>query len=312
VNYTQVRAFDAVARAGSFSRAAEALGLTQPALTIQVRALEDRYGVKLLIRQGRGVTLTPAGEQLFRVSRQMAGLEEQAHDLLTESQQLHDRSLRIASDGPHIVMGLFARFLVRHPGVKLSVAMGNTRFVREDLLERRADLAILPGVGDHAGIHAEPLWHHRAVVIVAPGHPWQDRKAVTLADLAGGKLIAREEGSMTQQILDRALAEAGLAANIVLRLGSREALCEAVAAGLGCGVVWELEAERRARLRSIPLTEPQLTSTDYIACLKSERSRRVIRAFFQEAASLPGERHDTAALRAALERAAAGLRPPAC
>lgn len=287
--YTQIRAFDAVARAGSFSRAAEVLGVTQPALTIQVKALEQRYDVKLLLRQGRSVVLTALGEELFKVSRQVASLEEKVRETLAGSEEVQTESLRLASDGPHIVMGLFSRFLDRHPHVALSVAMGNSRFVRQELLERRVDLAILPGVADHPQIHAVPLWRHRAVVIVAPGHPWSSRRSIRLQDLHEEPFIAREPGSTTQAIVDDANLAAGVEPRVVLRLGSREALCEAVAAGLGCGVVWELEVSGNNRLRGIPLEAPGLTSTDYVACLKSERTRRIVRAFFQVAASLPGE-----------------------
>ncbi|MCC7275033.1 MAG: LysR family transcriptional regulator [Alphaproteobacteria bacterium] len=294
--YTQIRAFDAVAREGSFSRAAEILGVTQPALTIQVKALEQRYGVKLLQRQGRTVTLTELGARLFKMSRRMAGLEEQIRETLAVSQALEEGHLRLAVDGPHIAMGLFARFIARHPGVALSVALGNSRFVRQELLDRRADVAILPGVSGHPQIHAMPLWHHEAVVIVAAGHPWADRSRVALADLDGQPMIGREEGSMTQRIVDEALAAAGVTPRPVLQLGSREALCEAVAAGLGIGIVWAIEAQGSGRFRTVPLRET-IGSTDYVACLKSEWMRKAIKAFFQVAAGLPGNRKDIAALR---------------
>ncbi|MGE0714919.1 MAG: LysR substrate-binding domain-containing protein [Alphaproteobacteria bacterium] len=294
--YTQIRAFDAVAREGSFSRAAELLGVTQPALTIQVKALEERYGVKLLRRQGRTVTLTELGAQVFKMSRRLAGLEEQIRETLAVSQALEKGHLRLAIDGPHIAMGLFARFIARYPGVGLSVALGNSRFVRQELLDRRADVAILPGVAGHPQIHAVPLWHHRAVLIVADGHPWARRAEVTLAELDGQPMVGREEGSMTQRVVDEALAAAGVTPRIVLQLGSREALCEAVAAGLGLGIVWELEAAGSARFRTVPLAGG-IRSTDYVACLKSEWMRKSIKAFFQVAAGLPGNRTDVAALR---------------
>lgn len=298
--YTQIRAFDAVAREGSFSRAAEVLGVTQPALTIQVKALEERYGVKLLLRQGRTVQLTELGARLFKMSRRLAGLEEQIRETLAASHELEQGQLRLAVDGPHIVMGIFARFLARHPGVGLSVALGNSRFVRQELLDRRADIAILPGVEGHPQIHAVPLWHHRGVVIVARHHPWADRREIDLAELDGQPMVGREEGSMTQRLVDEALAKAGAAPRLVLELGSREALCEAVGAGLGIGIVWELEAHGAARLVTIPIAGDGLRSTDYVACLKSEWMRRSIKAFFQVALSLPGARNDIAALRAAL------------
>jgi len=295
--HTQIRAFDAVAREGSFSRAADLLGVTQPALTIQVKALEEAYGVKLLHRQGRTVRLTEVGERVFRMSRRFAGLEEQIRETLSASQELQHGQLRLTADGPHIVMGLFARFLARHPGMRLSVAMGNTRFVRQQLLERRTDIAILPGIKGHPQIHMAPLWHHAGVLIVANDHPWASRRSVDVQELDGQPMIAREEGSMTQRIVREALNKAGVKPRIVLELGSREAVCEAAAAGLGLAVIWELEAYGSSRFRTLALRNTTIRSTDYVACLKSEAMRQSVRAFFKVAAELPGNRTDIRALR---------------
>lgn len=288
--HTQIRAFDAVAREGSFSRAAEALGLTQPALTIQVKALEEAYGVKLLERHRRSVKLTEMGERLFRMSRRYASLEEQMREVLAESSELESGKLSLTADGPHIAMGLFARFLARYPNIELSVAMGNTRYVREQLLERRTDLAILPGVEHHPQIHAMPLWRHTAVLIIANNHPWASRKSVDLAELDGQPMVAREEGSNTRRVAHAAMAKAGIRPRTVLELGSREAVCEAVGAGLGFSVIWQLEAEGTTRFRTLPFRDVTITSSDYVACLKSERMRRSIKAFFQVAAGLSNER----------------------
>lgn len=295
--HTQIRAFDAVAREGSFSRAADLLGLTQPALTIQVKALEEAYGVKLLHRQGRSVRLTEVGERLFKMSRRFAGIEEQMRETLSASQELQHGQLRLTADGPHIVMGLFARFLARYPNVGLSVAMGNTRFVRQQLLERRTDIAILPGIKGHAQIHMAPLWHHAGVLIVANNHPWATRRNVDVQELDGQPMIAREEGSMTQRYVREALNKAGVKPRIVLELGSREAVCEAVAAGLGLAIIWELEAYGSSRFHTLTLRNTKIRSTDYVACLKSEATRQSVRAFFEVAASLPGARTDIRALR---------------
>jgi aminoethylphosphonate catabolism LysR family transcriptional regulator len=297
VIYTQIRAFDAVAHAGSFSRAAKALGVTQPALTIQVKAIEEHYGVKLLERQGRGVTLTAMGAQLFRMSRQMAGLEERIRETLAGAEDFQGGHLRLAADGPHIVMGLLNRFVSRYPNVRLSVAMGNTQFVRQQLLERRVDVAILPSVKGHPQIHSQLLWQHKAVLIVAATHPWAGRRSVALENLDGEPMIAREEGSMTQRVVNEALARAGVKPRIVLQLGSREAICEAVSAGLGHSVIWELEAYGSTRFRTIPFRNVTMESTDFVACLKSERTRQLVAAFFQIAATLPGNRSDIRTLR---------------
>jgi aminoethylphosphonate catabolism LysR family transcriptional regulator len=297
--YTQIRAFDAVAREGSFVRAAERLGLTQPALTIQVKALEETYGVKLLHRSGRSIRLTEAGERLFKMSRRFASVEEEIRHELSASEELKNVHLRLAVDGPHIAMGLFARFVARHPGVTLSVATGNSRFVKQELLERRTDVAILPAIKRHPQVHAVPLWHHVGVLIVAHNHPWAGRKWVDVKELDGQPMIGREDGSNTQKAVDEALAKAGVEPRIVLQLGSREAVCEAVAEGLGTAIIWQLEAYGLSRFVAVPIRDNVIRSTDYVACLKSERLRRSVKAFFAIADSLPGNKSDVEALRAA-------------
>ncbi|HEV7257538.1 MAG TPA: LysR substrate-binding domain-containing protein [Bosea sp. (in: a-proteobacteria)] len=295
--YAQIRAFDAVAREGSFSRAALVLGLTQPAVTIQVKALEDRHGLKLLHREGRRVRLTEAGRRLYTLSRQLASLDELIEETLSSSQELQGGSLRLAVDGPHIVMGLFARFMSLYPRVRLSVSTGNSRIVRQALLDRHADIGILPGIAGHPQVDAMPLWHHRGVLIVANTHPWAKRTSISLAELNGEPMIGREDGSMTQALVDNAFARQGAAPRYVLELGSREAICEAVAAGLGHGIIWELEAFGSERFTTLQIEGDVLMSTDYVACLKSERMRSVVKAFFDVTATLPADRSDIRALR---------------
>lgn len=294
--YTQIRAFDAVAREGSFSRAAEVLGLTQPALTIQVRSLEERHGLKLFERDARGVRLTQAGERLFTLSRQLASLEEQIDETLSVSSEEQRGQLRLAVDGPQIVMGLFAKFLARHPRVRLSVSTGNTQVVRQKLLDRHVDVGVLPLIFDHPRVHAVTLWHHRGVLITSRSHRFVGRKTVKLEELENEPMIGREDGSTTQALINAALGRIGIKPRIVLELGSREALIEAVASGLGCGIVWELEALASTRVQAIPIEDDELMTTDYIACLKSERERSIVKAIFAEAARMPADRRDITAL----------------
>jgi aminoethylphosphonate catabolism LysR family transcriptional regulator len=284
VLHTQLRAFGAVASQGSFSKAAEALGLTQPALTIQVKALEARHGVKLFNRNGRLVTLTETGRALFRITQRFGALEEHAREVLTGANELNRGELRIAADGPHIVMGLFARFLERYPNVRLSVAMGNTGFVRRQLLDGLADIAVLPGIDGHRRVHALHLWRHTLVVVVANDHPWARRASIAIEELDGQPVLGREEGSTTHRLLRAAARRAGIRPQFVLELGSREAVCEAATAGIGIGCIWELEARGSTRFTTLPIRNASIHSTDYVACLKGERSRQAVKAFFAIAA----------------------------
>lgn len=286
--HTQLRAFDAVARHGSFSRAADELGLTQPALTIQVKALEETYGVKLLERNGRSVTLTATGSRLFKLSRRFAGMEEHVRDLLTASHELTSGHLRIAADGPHIVMGLLARVMARHPRLQLSVSMGNTQFVRRQLLEGQVDVAVLPNISGHRRVSAIPLHRHVGVAVVAHDHPWAARTEISIKELDGQSMLGREAGSNTHRALKGALQRAGVRPRFVLELGSREALCEAARAGIGIGIVWELETRGSARFKTLAIRDAEIVSTDYVACLKSERVRQIVKAFFAVAAEFGG------------------------
>ena len=283
--HTQLRAFNAVARHGSFSKAAEALAVTQPALSLQVKALEEAYGVKLLERTGRRVILTDAGARLFKVSRRLAQVEEHVRDALSATAGADAGHLTIAADGPHIAMSLFARFMALHPQVQLSVAMGNTAFVRRQLLEGQADVAILPNVATHRRIHAVKLHEHRGVIVVALDHRWARRREIDLRELDGQPMLARESGSNTQRVFRETLEQAGVRPRSVLELGSREAVCEAAASGIGIGMLWELEARSSARVHVLGIRGAKICSTDYVACLKSERNRKLVKAFFAMATS---------------------------
>lgn len=280
---TQLRAFDAIAREGSFSKAAASLGLTQPALTIQITGIERAYGVRLFDRIGRRVELTETGRALFDTTTRLFELEDAAREMLTASRALTGGRLRVAADGAHIVMGLFARFMELYPRVQLSVTLGSTRFVRDELIERRVDIGILPSVGGDPAFEALAIWRHSPVLIVPHGHRWAKRKSVSIHELDGQPMVMRKEGSNTQKELDAALARAGVKPRVVLELGAREGVLGAVAAGLGMGVIWHVEAKGDTRFATLELTDARMSPMDYIACLNSERGRRVVRAMMDVA-----------------------------
>ena len=129
----------------------------------------------------------------------------------------------------------------------------------------------------------------RGFQLLNPSYP-QARRALDLAELDGQAMVSREEGSNTRRVTHQAMVKAGVRPRIVLELGSREAVCEAVGAGLGFGMVWQTEAQGSTRVRTLALRDVAITSTDHVACLKSERMRRAITAFFQVAAGFSNQR----------------------
>ncbi len=281
MNHAQLRAFHAVAEAGGFTRAAERIHVTQPTLSGQVAALEARYGVKLFERRGRGIELTDLGAGLREVTRRLFAQEAEAEQLLASAQGLTSGLLRVGADAPYQVIPLLARFNRRHPGIRLSMSFGNSERVLQELLDRRCDVAVLPDIEDDARIHAVPFRRDRLVVFVPRDHPWAGRRSLRLAELAGQRLVLREPGSITRAVLDRALAAAGVQPASTLEIGSREAVREAVAAGLGIGAVFESEFGRDPRLRRLRFRDVDLRAVEYAACLRERRPVRVVHAFFE-------------------------------
>jgi len=202
------------------------------------------------------------------------------HDTVCASHELEQGHLRIAADGPHIVMGLLVRFIATYPKVRLSVAMGNTGFVRRRLLEGHADVTILPGISRHRRVDAIHLWRHTLVVVVTNDHPCARRRSIDVEELKGQPLLAREEGSTTQRLLRATLHAANIRPNFILAFGRREATSEAATAGIGIGLIWELETRGSTRFTMLPIRNANIYSSDFITCLKSERSRKVVKSFF--------------------------------
>jgi LysR family transcriptional regulator, low CO2-responsive transcriptional regulator len=279
MNIAQLRAFHAVATEGGFTRAAHRLGISQPAVTVQVRAIEQAHGLRLFHRRGGSVELTDFGRELLSRTRQVFALLDEVDDLLRSAGALMRGRLELGADGPFAVMGLIAAFRARYPRVQIQTRMGNTARVLRDLEEGRTDLAVLMLERPDARLTAVPLRDDRLVALVPRGHHWARRRRVTLGELNGQPMLFREQGSATRALLSAALERAGVTSEVVLELGSREALREAVAAGLGIGCIFEGEIGRDDRHRLLAIVKPELKATQYLACLPERRELRAVQAF---------------------------------
>ncbi len=284
MNHGQLRAFHAVARAGSFTGAAALLGVSQPAVTIQVKALEEAHGASLFDRRGRRVAPTELGRALMEVTRRLFSLEEEARELLDAARELAHGHLRVGADAPMHVIALLARFRRRYPGVRVSLSLGNSKAVLRGLFDLRSDVAVLAEVPADPRLHAVAAARHRLVAFVPKGHPWARRKGIRLAELDGQPMVLREPGSSTRRSFEAAAAEAGIAPQVAMEIESREAVREAVAAGLGVGVVAEAEFGNDQRLRPLPFTDAVLENTEYLVCLEDRRQLRLVQAVLALAA----------------------------
>jgi aminoethylphosphonate catabolism LysR family transcriptional regulator len=280
MNFTQLRAFDAVARTGGFSRAGHELGLSQPAVTIQVRSLEQHFGVQLFRRRGRQVELTEMGQRLYEHTRRLFGIEAEAFELLQSGQQLLAGDVTIAADGPYAVMGLLSRFRRRHPEVRVSVRLANSQECLAELMAQRVDLALAAELRPGGHLHAVPYLRQPLMLLLPAAHDWAARTDLAVGDLEGVAIVTREPGSNTRRMFEEVLARRQVKVRTVLELASREAVREAVASGLGIAVLLENEVLADTRLRAVPLERGAIICTDYLACLGGQADRRVVAAFF--------------------------------
>ena len=286
MRYTQLKAFDAVSREGSFSAAADRIGLTQPALTIQVRELEQTYSIKLFERYGRGVKLTETGHELFKLTQEMFEIEDRARDYLESNLVLKTGELRVAADGPHAVMGMIAKFRDQYPGIKLSVTLGNAHTVWRDLIEQRADVIVVANPPQDPRVHVWPMWQRNLAVVVKRDHPWATRKGISLAEISGEPLIFREPNSNTSKTITRIFKKAKIKVSPIMELGSREGVCAAVVEGLGVGFAFEHEVIGDDRIKTLRLDGIDSDTCDSIACFEAQKDRRVIKAFIEIANEL--------------------------
>jgi LysR family transcriptional regulator, low CO2-responsive transcriptional regulator len=277
---TQLRSFHAVARAGGFTGAARLLHISQPTVTTQVRFLEETYGIELFYRRGHKVTLTPLGEQLFEMAQRIFALEGETIHLLEDSGELKSGHLRVGAVGPFHVTEMLARFNQRFPGVEVAVRVGNSEAVLETLLGYQTDVAVLAHFTDDPRFRFVPYRRHPIVVFVHRSHRFARRKAIRIADLHGEGMILREVGSTTRKALEDALANAGVVPRVLMEIGSREAIREAVIKGVGIGAVSEIEYIPDAEIRMVRVSDAAMFTHAHVVCLEERREARLVKAFF--------------------------------
>lgn len=282
MNLFQLRAFDAVARERSFTRAAERLFISQPAVTGHVKALEEHYQVNLFRRTARGVELTEDGVRLSAISRTLFALEEEAEAMLDASRELVTGRIEVAADGPHLVMPMLARLRERYPGITVNLRLGNAQETLAALLDEHVDIAVLTEVEARPGLFLRELVESRICALVPARHPWCEGDGeLPLSALDQQIMVLREPDSITRRTFDTACAAQSIEPRVLLELDSREAVTEAVAAELGIGIVSSMEVSPDPRVKAIALMGDGLLNRHAIGCLERRRGLRVVSAFLE-------------------------------
>jgi aminoethylphosphonate catabolism LysR family transcriptional regulator len=278
--YYQLRAFHAVATYGGFSKAARQLNISQPAISDQVRKLEGWFNIRLFERKRRSVVPTELGLRLFEITKRMFELEKEAVELLSESEALRTGSLRIAADAPLHSVNLIGAFRESFPGISITLSTGNADEVLTRLFDFNADIAVLADVPDNDQLQSLPLRTDPLVAFVSTTHPWADRKSITLKELCTEPMVMREMGSKTRMTLEKELEALDLSYDMALEAEGRATAHEAVAAGIGIGVVSKSEFGFDTRLRSLTLSDCKGSMTENLVCLKERAKLRAVAAFW--------------------------------
>ena len=264
LTFRQLQIFDAVARHLSYSRAAEELHLTQPAVSMQMRELEDNIGLSLLEQIGKKIFLTQAGDELQQRSRDILMRLMETRTALEMLKGVDHGRLNIAvvSTAKYFAPKLLALFCQRYEGLKLALTVSNREEVLNRLTDNRTDLAIMGQPPDGFDGEKEAFAYHPLSVIAPPGHPLANAKQIPLHLLMKETLIIREPGSGTRNVFERLLVTNRLKAERTLQMDSNETIKQAVMAGMGVALLslhtigLELEAKRLVVLdvETLPVT----------------------------------------------------------
>lgn len=235
----QLQVFEAVARLGGFTRASEALHLSQPAVSMQIRQLEEQAGMPLLDQIGKKIHLTDAGRALHRHAQRILAQVNEAQTELEELRGVRRGQLDItvASTANYFAPRLLAAFCQRHPEVKVSLDVSNREHILERINEADKDFAIMGRPPDESAFSAHPFMENPLVVIAAPSHPLATKRDIDPAELTREHFISRESGSGTRMAAERFFDSQGIPLTPAMEMSSNEAIKQAVQAGLGWGVV---------------------------------------------------------------------------
>ena len=299
VTLRQLKVFEAVARHLNYSRAAQELHLSQPAVSMQMKQLEGSAGMPLFEQAGKKIFLTEAGREMQHYARSVTQQLEEAAEALTE---LKDASrgrlqLTIISTAKYFAPKFVAKFCRLHPGVTLKLDVCNRATLLERLARNETDLVIMGHPPQGLDITLQPFAPNPHVIVAAPAHALARARRIALKHIAGETFLLRESGSGTRLLMERVFAEHGLAVNASMEIGSDETIKQAVMAGMGIGflsshtVQLELQAKRLVMLDVVGFP---IVRNWYIVHRTDKRLSPVARAFkeflLSEAATLGPKR----------------------
>ncbi len=237
--FRQLEIFEAIARLGSYTRAAEELHLTQPTVSMQMKKLTDAVNIPLCEQVGKKIYLTEAGKELAQAAREIFAILDRFEMSVAEYRGLKRGRLRlmVITTASYFAPRLLGEFARQHPGIEVSLSVTNRERVLASIAENLEDLYFLGQPPENIDVVALPFMENPLVVVAPPDHPLAGRARIPLADLAREPWLMRERGSGTRMAVERRFKEQGLTPSVRMELGANEAIKQAILAGLGISVL---------------------------------------------------------------------------
>jgi len=284
----QIRSFIMVADLKSFTNAADILYMTQPAVSSQIKTLEESIGIPLIERTDKKVELTEAGKYFYREAKEILAAYERALEIIDEFKGLHRGRLALGAStipGEYLIPRYIGTFRKVYPGINVSLAIGDTGVILDLLLDRKIDLGVVGGKVDRENVEFYPFLRDELVLIAAVKRDIPDQ--IEPWDLLSQEMIVRERNSGTQMAVWESLAPYNISErdlNIVMELGSTQAVITAVAADLGIGIISKWAAETVLKAGSVK--QVQIKGMDfkrdlYTVILKNTNAARVRDVFLE-------------------------------
>jgi len=286
----KLKTFHTVARLGSFTRAAETLFLSQPAVSLQIKDLESDYGTPLLERVGRTVRLTPAGEALMPYVEAILHSAQSSHEAVQGIREAQAGRIRIGATsltGVHMLPELMAEFKGRCPEVRIDVALDRALQLRRMILANDLDVGLMGSSqrgAEDAGLLEQVLFRAQVVAVVAAAHPFAQRQSVKLKELAAQKIIMAPRSTLTRQAVERVLRKKGVALRAEYEIPRATLIKRMVEQQLGVSLLCRSEVRREVEagwLKAVPLAGVHIPRTVVVVCHRDKPLSPAMQRFIE-------------------------------
>lgn len=287
MNLNQLKIFYVVAKHSSFSAAAEALFITQPAVTKAIQRMQEHYGIRFIDLVGKSLVLTDAGRSLYSLAEKIFDLENQASEALRDFQQQKTGNIRIESSesfGSYYLPEIIISFKKDHPGIELSTIILPTDMVAENAAHLHIDVGFISYRVENHKLTSRKILEDNLVLIASPEHDLARKKTLEPASLQKEAVIMHEQGSAPRQAFDDFLKRHDLAVHVSLELSSNRAIKEAVKHNLGLALMSQgvvRDEVQAGKLSSIRLTEPKMTRAYYMVYHRDKYLSKSLEQFIQ-------------------------------